>query len=678
MTVSSIENLDAAPIATADAADAAPEAVVAASAAPAEASEPTETVAAEAADIVDAADAAEAPANLFAELGVVAPIVRNLTSLGITAPTPVQRQALPILLGGADLIASAPTGTGKTASFLLPAMTRMQQQPAKARAIGPRLLVLTPTRELAQQVSKAAISFAKGINRMKTVCITGGESYFNQNRVLSSPYEILVATPGRLMDQMNSGRIDFSRLEMLVLDEADRMLDMGFSDDVMAIAEALPTERQTVCFTATLSPNVQALTGQLMKSPQMISVKAEVSRQDAIDQHVVYVDDMGHKRRLLDHWLAKDDTGQAIIFTATKRDAELLAEELGAAGHSTVALHGDLQQRQRTRMLNQLRQGAARVLVATDVAARGIDVPAITHVFNFDLPKFAEDYVHRIGRTGRAGATGMAVSFVGKQDVFTLRRIERFIGNKVKVTEIEGLEARFKPGQERREGGNNRGGKFGNKGGYGKPGFRKEGGFGGGERKPYGDRGDRQFADRGDRGDRQFADRGDRPARPYGDRPQGDRPYGNGGDRPYGKRPQGDRPFGNDRPYGERKFGGERQPSNWGNANPYARPERPRDFDEREIQRREFLAREGKGAQGASDHYTGFTHHGFGDGNRGKGGFNGNDKNRGGGKPGGFGPKQGGFKRPGERAQHHAHDGRGHGGNGGNGGNRASRFGRDD
>ncbi|WP_149425819.1 DEAD/DEAH box helicase [Oryzomicrobium terrae] len=671
MTVSSsIENFDAAAPIT-DTADVAVEtvAIAAESTAPAAAIESTEpAVAANAAaqDNEAGETTAQAPENAFADLGVAAPLVRNLTALGITAPTPVQRQALPILLGGADLIASAPTGTGKTASFLLPAMTLMQQ-PAKSRAIGPRLLVLTPTRELAQQVSKAAISFAKGINRMKTVCITGGESYFNQNRVLSSPYEILVATPGRLMDQMNSGRIDFSRLEMLVLDEADRMLDMGFSDDVMAIADALPKERQTVCFTATLSPNVQSLTGHLMKSPQLISVKAEVSRQDAIDQHVVFVDDMGHKRRLLDHWLGQEETGQAIIFTATKRDAELLAEELGAAGHATVALHGDLQQRQRTRMLNQLRQGAARVLVATDVAARGIDVPAITHVFNFDLPKFAEDYVHRIGRTGRAGATGMAISFVGKQDLFTLRRIERFIGNKVKISEVEGLEARFKPGNERREGGAGpRGGKpYGGKGGYGgKPGFRKEGG-GYGDRKPYGDR--------SDRGERSFADRGDRPARPFADRPYGDRPQGDRpqGDRPYGKRPQGDRPFGGDRPYGERKFN-DRGGNSWGNGNSYARTERPRDFDEREIQRREFLAREGKGAQGASEHYTGFTHHSFGEGNRGGKPAYGNDKPRSGGKPGGFGPKQGGFKRPGERAPHHAHDGRG------NGGNRASRFGRDD
>ncbi|MCL2655935.1 MAG: DEAD/DEAH box helicase [Betaproteobacteria bacterium] len=384
----------------------------------------------------------------FAAFGLGRTIEQNLEQLGIKEPTPVQLEAIPLLMSGEDLIASAPTGTGKTAAFLLPALERLQS-PAPVRGNGPRVLVLTPTRELAQQVAKAAKDFSQRMPKLKTVCITGGESYFHQNRALTGPHEILVATPGRLMDQMRSGRIDFSRLQVLVLDEADRMLDMGFSDDVMAIAAQLPKERQTVCFTATMSHSVLRMSAQLQRTPKAIEVKAPVAHTEAIEQHVIYVDNFGHKRRLLSHWLNEEADGQIVIFTATKRDAESLAEALDGEGHATVALHGDLEQRQRTRMLNRLRRGEARVLVATDVAARGIDVAGITHVFNFDLPRFAEDYVHRIGRTGRAGATGVAVSFVGRDDIGVLRRIERFIGRPVKVTAVAGMEAGFKPGEQR-------------------------------------------------------------------------------------------------------------------------------------------------------------------------------------------------------------------------------------
>ncbi len=384
----------------------------------------------------------------FAAFGLGRTLEQNLEQLGIKLPTPVQQEAIPLLMAGSDLIASAPTGTGKTAAFLLPALTRLQNA-SEIRGNGPRILVLTPTRELAQQVANAAKDFSQHIAKVKTVCITGGESYFHQNRALTGPHEILVATPGRLMDQMRSGRIDFSRLEVLVLDEADRMLDMGFADDVMAITAQLPSARQTVCFTATMSHSVKRLSSQLQRDPQTIEVKAEFASTDAIDQHVVFVDNFGHKRRLLSHWLKAEGEGQIVIFTATKRDAESLAEALDGEGHSTVALHGDLEQRQRTRMLNRLRRGEARVLVATDVAARGLDVAGITHVFNFDLPRFAEDYVHRIGRTGRAGASGIAISFVGRDDIGVLRRIERFIGRPVKVTVVEGMEAQFKPGERR-------------------------------------------------------------------------------------------------------------------------------------------------------------------------------------------------------------------------------------
>ena len=386
--------------------------------------------------------------TLFTELGLDPAFAPTLATLGITAPTPVQMQAIPLLLARRDLIATAPTGTGKTAAFLLPAMQRMLGA-SPLRLSGPRVLVLTPTRELAQQVSKAAIDFGRALPRCRTVCITGGESYITQNKALAGSYDILVATPGRLMDQMNSGRIVLSNLEVLVLDEADRMLDMGFADDVLSIAKKLPRERQTVCFTATLSADVQRLSRQLLTDPHTIAVEKLASERLQIDQHVFYVDDLGHKRRLLNHWLTDIAINQALVFTATKRDAEELAASLEADGHSTVALHGDLPQKHRTRIMNVMRRGQSRILVATDVAARGLDVPAITHVFNFDMPKFAEDYVHRIGRTGRAGASGTAISFVNRNDVLALQKIERFIGHKVNVSAVEGMEARFKPGMGR-------------------------------------------------------------------------------------------------------------------------------------------------------------------------------------------------------------------------------------
>jgi superfamily II DNA/RNA helicase len=407
----------------------------------------------------------------FADLGIVAPFDLTLSRMGITAPTPVQARAIPPLLEGKDLIASAPTGTGKTAAFLLPALSKFARTEGR-RGRGPRLLVLTPTRELAQQVAKASQAFSRGMQRTSTVCVTGGESYQLQNRLLAAPHEVLVATPGRLMDQMNNGRIDFSRVEVLVLDEADRMLDMGFSDDVLTIAQALPRERQTVCFSATLSRAVRDLAGRLLRDPQWMEVEAAQNEEATIDQHVLYVDSFDHRHRLLEACLADQGLGQAIVFTATKAHAEELAGQLDEAGHAADALHGDLNQRQRTRALNRLRRGECRVLVATDVAARGIDVSTVTHVINFSLPKFAEDYVHRIGRTGRAGASGQALSFVGREDVFTLRKIEHFIGRKVQVSAIEGLEARFIPLERKPSDG--KGGAFRKPGfgkGAGRPGF---------------------------------------------------------------------------------------------------------------------------------------------------------------------------------------------------------------
>src|SRR5687768_18483000 len=266
-----------------------------------------------------------------------------------------------------------------------------------------------------------------------------------QNKLLSQVVDILVATPGRLIDHIQRGRIDFSRLEMMVLDEADRMLDMGFIDDVERIASATPAMRQTLLFSATLDSAIDNVAARLLKSPRRIQIAAQQAKLDNIEQRLHYVDDISHKNRLLDHLLRDLALKQAIVFTATKRDADMLADNLSAQGHEAAALHGDMNQRDRTRTLTKLRGGGLRVLVATDVAARGIDVAGITHVINFDLPKFAEDYVHRIGRTGRAGASGIAVSFASGKDGINLKKIERFTGQRIASHVVPGLEPRFKP-----------------------------------------------------------------------------------------------------------------------------------------------------------------------------------------------------------------------------------------
>ncbi|MBI3902071.1 MAG: DEAD/DEAH box helicase [Nitrosomonadales bacterium] len=379
----------------------------------------------------------------FATLGLNPAILKAVEESGYTVPTPIQAQAIPEVLAGHDLMASAQTGTGKTAAFILPALNRIAE-PATVRSKGPRVLVLTPTRELAQQVTDQAAKYGKNM-RLKVVSILGGMPYPLQNKLLSNPVDILVATPGRLIDHIERGRIDFSRLEMLVLDEADRMLDMGFIDDVERIAAATPATRQTLLFSATLEGVIGGLAARLLKTPKRISVTATKAKHENIEQRLMYVDDMAHKNRLLDHLLRDTELNQALVFTATKRDADSLADGLAAQGHSAAALHGDMSQRERNRTLTNLRRGQVRVLVATDVAARGIDVAGITHVINFDLPKFAEDYVHRIGRTGRGGASGIAVSFASNRDALHLKKIERYTGQNIAAHTVVGMEPKFKP-----------------------------------------------------------------------------------------------------------------------------------------------------------------------------------------------------------------------------------------
>lgn len=376
----------------------------------------------------------------FKDLNLHPKILQAVEEAGYESPTPIQEMAIPKVLEGCDLRASAQTGTGKTAAFILPALHRlMTASPGK----GPRILVLVPTRELAMQVANEAVKYSKN-TKIKTVCVFGGTPYPQQNRELSRPYDILVATPGRLIDHLERGRISFQRLEMLVLDEADRMLDMGFIEPVEQIAAATPKNRQTLMFSATLKGSVMNLSRRLLNNPIEVCVIPENPNCENIEQRVHNVDNLDHKYRLLDHLLSDTEIKQAIIFTSTKHQADSLSDKLNRDGHDAATLHGDMNQRQRTRTIAELRRGRFRILVATDVAARGIDIATITHVINFDIPQSAEDYVHRIGRTGRAGATGTALTFAAYKDMQQLKRIESFTGQKMVRKVIPRMEPKFR------------------------------------------------------------------------------------------------------------------------------------------------------------------------------------------------------------------------------------------
>ncbi len=381
----------------------------------------------------------------FANLDLHPKILKAISDAGYSEATPIQLKAIPEVMNGVDIRASAQTGTGKTAAFLLPALHRLAATPSTKKGNGPRILIIAPTRELAMQIATQAEKYSKHLAGVKTVCVVGGVPYNVQRRKLSRPYDVLIATPGRLIDFLGQDEINFSRVEMLVLDEADRMLDMGFLEPVEEIVAAAPPERQTLLFSATLQGEVIKLSKRLLNNPTEIVVHSDKEKHENIEQKLLYIDDLHHKNRLLDHILADDELGSAIVFTSTKRHADQLVEELYEKGHDAGALHGDMSQRQRTRTIKLLREGRIRVLVATDVAARGIDVQSITHVINFDLPRQAEDYVHRIGRTGRAGSTGIALSFAGGRDVDLVRQIEKFTSQKFDVAEIPGLEPRRKP-----------------------------------------------------------------------------------------------------------------------------------------------------------------------------------------------------------------------------------------
>jgi superfamily II DNA/RNA helicase len=457
----------------------------------------------------------------FSELGLDPIILKSVTAAGYEAATPVQQRAIPAALTGVDLLVSSNTGSGKTAAFLLPSLQRLLKESA-ASGMGPRVLVLTPTRELALQVEKAAMKYGNALRRFRTACLVGGSPYGLQLKRLSQPVDVVVATPGRLIDHLERGKIDFSRLEVLVLDEADRMLDMGFVDDIKAIAARTPKTRQTLLFSATLDGVVGNLAREMTNNAQRIEIEAVPKQEAMIEQRLMFADNMDHKARLLDALLRDVDMQQALVFTSTKRSTEEISDMLSDSGFASDALHGDMQQGQRNRALQRLREGRTRVLVATDVAARGIDVAGISHVINFDLPRQAEDYVHRIGRTGRAGRTGIAVSFAGMRESGLVRIIERYTGNRIEVHTLPGLEPTQRPSSSRPTAGRPRS----NNGP--RPGY--------GEKRGFGAR------DNDNRGNRGFGDsRGnsDRPYRTEGARPADDRPFRADAPRaPYGDRPQ--------------------------------------------------------------------------------------------------------------------------------------------
>ncbi len=359
-----------------------------------------------------------------------------------TVPTEIQQRAIPEIIKGRDLLASAETGAGKTVAFVLPFLQRLLTTPPKADSRGPRVLILTPTRELAQQITDA-IAKMNQFTRFTFGSITGGVPYPAQENLLRRPLDILVATPGRLMDHMRRKRVDYRRLEVFILDEADRMLDMGFVNDMILIGESLPPEHQTLLFSATLEGNVQKIARQFLKDPVKIQLAAANKPHSSISQRVHLVDNYNHKRALLTHVLEEDGLWQAIVFTATKRGADELVDDLLEQGINCAALHGDMKQNKRRFTLDRMYRGQLKVLVATDVAGRGIDVKKLSHVINFDLPRSPEDYVHRIGRTGRCGEKGIAISLVGPKDGGILAHIERYMGQKLERFTIPGFESRL-------------------------------------------------------------------------------------------------------------------------------------------------------------------------------------------------------------------------------------------
>jgi ATP-dependent RNA helicase RhlE len=364
----------------------------------------------------------------FESLGLSEAIVRSVKEYGYTEPTPIQAQAIPAVLSGGDLLAAAQTGTGKTAGFVLPILQRLSATEATKNAQGRvpiRALILTPTRELAAQVEESVITYSKHL-KLRSMAMFGGVSINPQKSQLNKGIDILVATPGRLLDHLNQRSLELNQVEIFVLDEADRMLDMGFIRDIKKVMALLPRKRQNLLFSATFSDEIKALADGLLNSPAVIEVARRNATAELITQKAMMVE-KGAKRALLAHLIKQGDWHQVLVFCRTKHGANRLAEQLNKDSISAMAIHGNKSQGARTRALSEFKSGTLQVLVATDIAARGLDIELLPHVVNFELPNVAEDYVHRIGRTGRAGASGEALSLVSPDEYADLKGIERLI-----------------------------------------------------------------------------------------------------------------------------------------------------------------------------------------------------------------------------------------------------------
>ena len=373
----------------------------------------------------------------FSELGLNAKLVQNITAKGYDKPSPIQAQAIPLVLAGGDLMAAAQTGTGKTAAFTLPLLQRLKG----AGRPGPKdvsCLILTPTRELAAQIVDGIRAYGAGI-KLHSQMVCGGVNIRPQIRQLARGTDILVATPGRLLDLLGQGAIRLDHVKMWVLDEADRMLDMGFIPAMRRIHVELPKQRQTLMFSATFSREIENLAGEFLHQPKKIQVTPANTTVSRIDQ-TVYAVDKARKTELLKHLVSTERWGQVLVFSRTKYGADKISRQLTKAGINSDSIHGDKKQGARTRSLKQFKDGRLQVLVATDIAARGIDIQQLPRVVNFDLPHVAEDYVHRIGRTGRAGEAGIALSLVSADEVAQLQKIEKLIKKSLPREEIEGFE----------------------------------------------------------------------------------------------------------------------------------------------------------------------------------------------------------------------------------------------
>ncbi|MBB1269935.1 DEAD/DEAH box helicase [Shewanella sp. SR44-3] len=379
----------------------------------------------------------------FSDFSLDKRLLDSLKHLGITAPTPIQEQALPIALAGKDLMASSKTGSGKTLAFLLPAMQRIISTKALSKR-DPRVLILLPTRELAQQVY-GQLRLLVANTQYKAVSILGGENFNDQAKALSREPHFIVATPGRIADHLQQRHLHLNGLELLILDEADRMLDLGFAPQLAAINTAADHKRrQTLMFSATLEHDeINDIAATLLKSPNHVAIGAAYTEHADITQRIFLVDHLDHKQALLEHVLNNETQKQIIIFTATRVDTERLASLLADKGFATAALSGDLKQGARNQIMDQFARGQKQILVTTDVASRGLDLINVSLVINFDMPKFAEEYVHRIGRTGRAGAKGDAISLVGPKDWDSFIKVQAFLRKTFEFSVIDGLKAKF-------------------------------------------------------------------------------------------------------------------------------------------------------------------------------------------------------------------------------------------